>query len=96
MPLSTIELGQIIYQSETCTTTYLYYLRLGDQQSKEADGVIPYIAELVCQIKQRLAISRISALEQERILSLIHDYQERGSIHSRIINLTRIYNRPHH
>lgn len=70
------ELGQIIYQSKTALPLPIL-LKLGVQQSKEADGVIPYIAELYSD-KTKIGYIRI-ALEQERILSLIHDYQKRGS-----------------
>lgn len=69
------QFGQIIYQSEHVLPLPVL-LRLGDNNSKEADGVIPYIAELYVE-KNKIGYIRIS-LEQERILSFIHDYQERG------------------
>ncbi|MDA7746538.1 YtjB family periplasmic protein [Psychromonas sp.] len=69
------QLGQIIYQSKTAIPLPVL-LNLGNTNSKEADGVIPYIAELYNE-KTKVGYIRIT-LEQQRILSLIQSYQERG------------------
>ena len=66
--------GKIIYQSEQALPLTTLLKISGDE--KEAEGVIPYIAELYSD-KTKIGYIRIT-LEQEDILSLIHDYEKRG------------------
>jgi membrane protein len=82
------KLGQILYQSKASIPLPVL-LKIGDKQSDEAEGVIPYIAELYAD-GTKIGYIRI-ALEQERILSLIQHYQQRGlSIMSLLILLSFI------
>lgn len=69
------QLGQIIYQSKTVLPLPVL-LKLGGNKNRDAEGVIPYIAELYLE-KTKIGYIRIT-LEQEEMLSLIYDYQERG------------------
>ena len=69
------EFGKIIYQSKE-TLPLPLLLKLGDKESDEAEGVIPYIAELYSE-DTKIGYIRVT-LEQDRILSLIQNYQERG------------------
>lgn len=69
------QLGQILYQSKNSIPLPVL-LQLGDKSSDDAEGVIPYIAELYSE-ETKIGYIRI-ALEQERILSLIQHYQQRG------------------
>jgi|GEM_PF-2455615 len=81
-------LGQILYQSKNSIPLPVL-LQLGDKKDDNADGVIPYIAELYSE-GTKIGYIRI-ALEQERILSLIQHYQQRGfSILSLLIMLSFI------
>ena len=68
------QFGKIIYQSEKALplTTLLKI----NGENEEAKGVIPYIAELQLK-KKKIGYIRIT-LEQQKILSLIHDYEKRG------------------
>ncbi|WP_028862604.1 AhpA/YtjB family protein [Psychromonas aquimarina] len=68
-------LGQILYQS-TDSLPLQVLLKITDSDSDEAKGVIPYIAELYKE-EEKIGYIRIT-LEQEKILSLIHNYQEKG------------------
>lgn len=80
------KLGQILYQSKASIPLPVL-LKIGGKQSDEAEGVIPYIAELYDD-GTKIGYIRI-ALEQERILSLIQNYQQRGlSIMSLLILLS--------
>jgi len=82
------KLGQILYQSKASIPLPVL-LKIGGKQSDEAEGVIPYIAELYDD-GTKIGYIRI-ALEQERILSLIQHYQQRGlSIMSLLILLSFI------
>lgn len=67
--------GQIIYQSKQVLPLPVL-LNLGDNYRPEADGVIPYIAELYVD-GTKVGYLRIS-LEQKRILRLIQGYQDQG------------------
>ncbi|MBB1274220.1 MULTISPECIES: AhpA/YtjB family protein [Psychromonas] len=69
------KLGQILYQSKASIPLPVL-LKIGGKQSDQAEGVIPYIAELYAD-GTKIGYIRI-ALEQERILSLIQHYQQRG------------------
>ena len=69
------QFGQIIYQSKNSIPLPVL-LQLGDKKNDSAKGVIPYIAELNSE-GTKVGYIRI-ALEQERILSLIQHYQQRG------------------
>lgn len=80
------KLGQILYQSKASIPLPVL-LKIGGKQSDEAEGVIPYIAELYDD-GTKIGYIRI-ALEQKRILSLIQNYQQRGlSIMSLLILLS--------
>ncbi|WP_019615229.1 AhpA/YtjB family protein [Psychromonas ossibalaenae] len=68
-------LGQILYQSKNSLPLQVL-LKINDSDGVSAEGVIPYIAELYNEDK-KIGYIRIS-LEQENILSLIHNYQEKG------------------
>ncbi|WP_299662551.1 AhpA/YtjB family protein [uncultured Psychromonas sp.] len=82
------KLGQILYQSKASIPLPVL-LKIGGKQSDEAEGVIPYIAELYDD-GTKIGYIRI-ALEQKRILSLIQNYQQRGlSIMSLLILLSFI------
>ena len=69
-------LGKILYQSENILPL-ADLLKISPVQKKQAVGVIPYIAELYKDNK-KIGYIRIT-LEQEKILNLIHDYQEKSS-----------------
>lgn len=69
------DLGRIVYQSEDVLALQTL-LNLNDDNSSQAQGVIPYIAELYTENK-KIGYIRIT-LEQDKILSLIHDYQEKS------------------
>ena len=70
------DLGQILYQSEN-VLPLPSLLKINTDDEQQAEGVIPYIAELYKENK-KIGYIRIT-LEQEKILSLIHDYQEKSS-----------------
>jgi len=66
--------GKILYQSEQALALTTL-LKIGGD-SKDAEGVLPYIAELYAN-KTKIGYIRIT-LEQEDILSLIQEYEEHG------------------
>ncbi|MFT6987606.1 MAG: membrane protein [Psychromonas sp.] len=68
-------LGQILYQSEDVLALPIL-LNINKNNDPKAAGVIPYIAELYNE-KETIGYIRIT-LEQEEILSLIHDYQQKS------------------
>lgn len=68
-------LGQVIAQSEN-TLSLLKLLNIGFTNSKAAKGKIPYIAELYKE-NEKIGYIRIT-LEQQKILRVIHDYQEKS------------------
>lgn len=68
-------LGQVIVQSEN-TLSLVKLLNIGFTDSKEAQGKIPYIAELYKE-NEKIGYIRIT-LEQQKILRVIHDYQEKS------------------
>lgn len=69
------KLGQILYQSKKVLPLPVL-LNLGDNYSPDADGLIPYIAELYVD-GTKVGYLRIT-LEQKRFLSLIQGYQDKG------------------
>lgn len=69
------ELGKILYQSENILPLP-NVLKINDGNEQQAAGIVPYIAELY-KGNKTIGYIRIT-LEQEKILSLIHDYQEKS------------------
>ncbi|MCW8996284.1 MAG: AhpA/YtjB family protein [Psychromonas sp.] len=69
------DLGQILYQSEN-VIPLPSLLKINNNNSQRAQGVIPYIAELYKENK-KIGYIRIT-LEQQKILSLIHNYQKKS------------------
>lgn len=70
------ELGQILYQSKN-VLPLKSLLKIDSQEEQYAQGVIPYIAELYNENK-KIGYIRVS-LEQQKILALIDDYQEKSA-----------------
>jgi len=68
-------LGQILYQSEDVLALPIL-LKIAQPDNPKADGVIPYIAELYNET-EKIGYIRIT-LEQDKILGLIHDYQQKS------------------
>ena len=67
--------GKILYQSENILPLPSL-LKINTDNEQQAAGVVPYVAELY---KENITIGYIRiTLEQEKILSLIHDYQEKS------------------
>jgi membrane protein len=70
------EFGQILYQSKN-VLPLKSLLKIDSPKEQEAQGVIPYIAELYDENK-KIGYIRVS-LEQQKILTLINDYQEKSA-----------------
>ncbi len=68
-------MGKILYQSEDVLPLPVL-LNINSDEDVQAQGVIPYIAELY-KDNTKIGYIRIT-LEQDKILSLIHDYQEKS------------------
>lgn len=68
-------LGKIIYQSKNVLPLTIL-LNIGGDYEQQSAGLIPYIAELY-QDKTKIGYIRVT-IEQDKILSLIQDYQDRG------------------
>jgi len=70
------QFGDIIYQSED-SLSLPTLLNLEESNDPEAQGLAPYIGELYFE-QAKIGYIRIT-LEQERLISLISNYQEKGS-----------------
>lgn len=68
-------LGQILYQSKNVLALPVL-LNITENEDGETVGVIPYIAELYNE-NEKIGYIRIT-LEQDKMLSLIHDYQQKS------------------
>jgi len=69
------QFGKVIFQSEDALPLPVL-LKIEPSDDQRAEGVIPRIAELY-KDNEKIGYIRIS-LEQQRILSLIYDYQEKS------------------
>jgi len=69
------QFGKIIFQSED-TIPLPVLLKIESPEDPRSQGLIPHIAELY-KDNEKIGYIRIS-LEQEKILSLINDYQEKS------------------
>jgi len=69
------QLGKIIFQSKEAIPLPVL-LKIESPDDKRAEGLIPHIAELY-KDNEKIGYIRIS-LEQQKILSLINDYQEKS------------------
>lgn len=68
-------LGKIVHQSEKALPLGVL-LNLGENEKQHSAGLVPYIAELY-QDKTKIGYLRVT-VKQDKILSLIQDYQDRG------------------
>jgi membrane protein len=68
-------LGKILYQSEDILPLPIF-LNINQTRIRKKQGIIPYIAELYDE-NTKIGYIRVT-LEQEKILSLIHDYQQKS------------------
>jgi len=68
-------LGQILYQSKNVLALPIL-LNITENEDGETLGVIPYIAELYNE-NAKIGYIRIT-LEQDKMLNLIHDYQQKS------------------
>ena len=70
-------LGEILYQSKN-VLPLPDLLKISNDKIQQTTGIIPYIAELYDEKNKKIGYIRIT-LEQDKILSLIQNYQDKST-----------------